>query len=199
MHGQLFFLHFIPHVWVSYLCELSVATSMKKQEEEKKTWDEISTSCNSSLSRNCLPPQNSTEFNDELSRSLGLGPMLDHLNTPTELSCSGSVHLPSTCLPGLHAGICHSCHGWRGDHAPGAPERNPLGPHRLSTPAQNCSRTRTVHPHLQGKIHKLRQSRNQPSNVLHLMFFSAETHGSIKKKEEWGIQSILFERVHPDL
>lgn len=36
MHGQLFFLHFIPHVWVSYLCELSVATSMKKQEEEKK-------------------------------------------------------------------------------------------------------------------------------------------------------------------
>lgn len=71
-------------------------------------------------------------------------------NTPTGLSCSNWVRHPSACLPGLHAGISHSCHGWRGDRAPEVPGRNPQAPHHPSTPPQHCSHTNIGHPHLQG-------------------------------------------------
>lgn len=144
---------------------------------KEKKWDEISTGCNSWLMS--LSAQNATEFNfrqsidtgpwlvnssgwtwweEESESRLRLGLILDCINTPTGLSCSGWVRLPSACLPGLLAGICRSCHGWRGDRAPQAPERNPQGPHRPSTPARRCSRTRTGYPHLQDLKGKYKKS-----------------------------------------
>lgn len=127
------FLHFLP------LYESVIPASSRWNTKEGKKWDEVSTGCNR------LSPQNFTQRLEES------GLTLYCISTPTGPSCSGPVRLPSACLPGLHAGICRSCHGWRGDHAPAAPERSPQGPPRLSTPARSCSRTRSGHPPLRGR------------------------------------------------
>lgn len=96
------------------------------------------------------------------------------ISIPTGPSCWGRVHLPSACLPGLHAGICHFFPGWRFGHAPGTPGWNLQGFHRLSTPSRRCSRTKTARSHLQNTTNQGRT--HQQTNIKGLCVWQIEVN-----------------------